>query len=75
MDSQSENWYIWNMFNLWNTLYLFLDIQLASPVFSDVNKNELFLFCLKDMEEMVQYFCCVGVYSFIIFLKIFLALI
>ena len=53
----------------WNTLYFSLYIQFScilvlralntlSPVFSSINNNNLFLFYLKDMEKMLQYFCC-----------------
>ena len=43
------------IFNPWNTLHLFLYIQLAFYFYAHCinNKNNFFLFCLKDMEKML----------------------
>ena len=83
VNENGKYWYIWNI--QLNTLYLFLlysvsilvwrTMNTPSPMFSGINNNNLFLFCLKDTEKM-QYFCHFSLYTFLkkrkyLFLNIF----
>ena len=53
---------------LYSERLILCTLNALSPVFSDINNNNLFLFCLKDMEKMLQYFCCVCVCVFFKFI-------
>ena len=64
-ESIKKNWFIWNIWFLKYLipfpLYLVSILVLStmntlSPLFWGINSNNLFLFCLKDIEKMLQYF-------------------